>query len=360
MLTELNPTQILEYYGLNQPVNASPLGDVVSTIVNTGLSISTVITKVLFTITKFILNTAFNIFCFTCTIVMSFMFDLAELTASFVKHLIKFIKFSLKRMLLSTPAEALHGRKELAETPQAHRPKLLPRISLSMRKKIGAALVVICLASLVGAAYPFLGLEFNYALVSAKQNFIDSVASHAIIPLPTPSPDSFQNALRDNNGIPIIPVNTDFALIIPKIGINAPVIPGVNPTEPQGYEDALQKGVAHANTSFYPSENGTVYLFSHSTNYEWFVKDLNAVFYLLKNLRENDAVVIMYLGNRYTYRIRETRVVNNKEVAYLSPQAGKRNLILQTCWPPGTAWKRLLIFADLVDEQAATGFGTIM
>ncbi len=54
------------------------------------------------------------------------------------------------------------------------------------------------------------------------------------------------------------------------------------------------------------------------------------------------------------------KVAGAKEVAYLKPQAGARTLILQTCWPPGTYYKRMLIFADLIDVQEKKGFDEVV
>lgn len=223
-------------------------------------------------------------------------------------------------------------------------------------RKIGIALSMLAAGGLIGAILPFLNLEISYRFKTFTTKITEAVTSKNAAAI---SPDIVAvktaamefNPLFDNQGSPIDPVNRDFGLIIPSIGVNATVIPGVNPASSEGYLAALKEGVAHASTSYYPYENGTVYLFSHSTNYEWFVKDLNAVFYLLKNVSEGDLVVIMYLGNRYTYAIRETQVVGKREIAYLKPQPGSRNLILQTCWPPGTNSKRLLIFADLIEEK---------
>jgi sortase A len=172
-------------------------------------------------------------------------------------------------------------------------------------------------------------------------------------PLPKAVPVVF-NPLVTPDGGSIQPINTEFSLIVPKIGINAAVIPAVNPATPGEYLAALEKGIAHASTSYFPDEDGTVYLFSHSTNYDWFVDDLNAVFYLLKNLETGDLIVLFYKGERYTYRLKDKRVVAPTEVSYLVPQSGAKRLILQTCWPPGSTTERLLIFADLVEEQLAS------
>ena len=50
------------------------------------------------------------------------------------------------------------------------------------------------------------------------------------------------------------------------------------------------------------------------------------------------------------HRITDKRIVSPKDVSYLVPQTGKKSLILQTCWPPGSTTERLLLFADLVEE----------
>lgn len=168
-------------------------------------------------------------------------------------------------------------------------------------------------------------------------------------PLPKSVPVIF-NPLVTPDGASIAPVNTEFSLIIPNIGVNAEVIPAVNPADPKDYLAALDTGIAHASTSFFPDEDGTVYLFSHSTNYDWFVRDLNAVFYLLKNLETDDLIVLFYKGRQYTYRLTDKKIVSPSDVSYLVPQSGAKRLILQTCWPPGSTSERLLIFADLVDS----------
>ncbi len=234
--------------------------------------------------------------------------------------------------------------------------------SFSLNQMLGVTLITIALGAALAAIYPFLQLELGYQWISFQEQlavFAKGQTQTAASPTPLPLAPEF-NPLVDPKGNPITPVNRDFSLVIPAIGVNAAVIPGVNPASKPGYTESLTKGVGHASTSFYPNENGTVYLFSHSTNYEWFVKDLNAVFYLLKNLEPGDAVVVMYLGDRYTYRIREKKVVKAREVGYLQPQAGIRSLVLQTCWPPGSSYERLLIFADLYEAKHYGNFDEVI
>lgn len=213
---------------------------------------------------------------------------------------------------------------------------------------LGLSLLALGLGGMVGPVIPALRMESSYAVKQAAAYF--HVSAEAAKPLPKSVPVVF-NPLVAASGAVITPVNLDFSLVIPAIGVNAPVVANVNPADPGAYKVALLQGVAHASTSTLPDQSGTVYLFSHSTNYDWFVKNLNAVFYLLKNLKEGDLIVLIYKGKQYSYRLRETRVVASTEVSYLVPQSTKKSLILQTCWPPGSVSERLLVFADFVQEQ---------
>lgn len=214
---------------------------------------------------------------------------------------------------------------------------------------IGLGLVAFALGGIVGPLAPVVAMESSYYIGKA-QELVQKQEKIAEKPLPKSIPVVF-DPLVAPDGSTIIPVDTDFNIIVPKIGINAKVVGNVDPTDPNDYARALKEGVAHASTSFFPDQNGVVYLFSHSTNYEWFVKDLNAIFYLLKNLEAGDKIVLMYKGKQYTYQLTEKRIVAPTETSYMMPIENTRMLILQTCWPPGSTTERLLLFANLVNEQ---------
>jgi LPXTG-site transpeptidase (sortase) family protein len=217
---------------------------------------------------------------------------------------------------------------------------------------LGFILLALGLGGMFGPLIPALRLESAYAIAQAS-SYIEATIHPILKEAPTlpPSAPVVFNPLVGPDGSSIEPVNREFSIIVPTVGINAPVIANVDPARPDQYAAALLQGVAHASTSFLPDADGTVYLFSHSTNYDWFVKDLNAVFYLLKNLKEGDLMVIYYEGKQYAYKLRETRVVQPSEISYLVPTEGKKSLILQTCWPPGSTTERLMLFADFVSEQ---------
>ena len=144
----------------------------------------------------------------------------------------------------------------------------------------------------------------------------------------------------------MIPGNTNFWIAIPKIGASAEVIPNVDPGNETEYLAALKKGVAHAKGSVFPGIMGTTYLFAHSTDNFWDVGRYNAVFYLLKDMVPNDAITVFFNNKRYDYSVQSVQIVDPDEVSYLvNAQKTQEQLVLQTCWPPGTTLKRLLVVA---------------
>lgn len=224
----------------------------------------------------------------------------------------------------------------------------------SWTKLLGVGMIALAIGGLSAPLLPRVRLESHFYLTQlrtqgqALRGYLGRAAGE--VQPPQPAIPALFDPLKQPDGSVIEPVDKKFSLIIPNIGVNAAVIPSVNPTKPGEYIEALKKGIAHSSLSYFPDEDGTTYLFSHSTNYDWFVSDLNAIFYLLKNLEEGDLAVIYYKGAPYTYKITGKQVVKPSEIEYLVPQAGARRLILQTCWPPGSVAERLLIFADLVED----------
>ena len=144
----------------------------------------------------------------------------------------------------------------------------------------------------------------------------------------------------------IIPVNYEFAIVIPKIYANAPIISNIDPYDSKQYLPVLKKGVAHAKGTSFPGEGKTIYLFAHSTDAFYNVGTYNAVFYLIGKLQSGDEVDIYFKGSLYRYYVVSNKIVSPSAVDYLENQ-DKEILILQTCYPPGTTIKRLIVTALL-------------
>ena len=145
----------------------------------------------------------------------------------------------------------------------------------------------------------------------------------------------------------ITPVSTDFGIIIPKIDVNASVHGDVDVTNQAAYFEALKHGAAHAKGTVYPGQNGNSFIFAHSTLNFWDIARYQAVFTLLRKLEPGDRIITFYKGQRYDYIVKEKKIVDPTDVSSLSPVADGRQLTLQTCDPPGTSLKRLLVIAKM-------------
>lgn len=184
---------------------------------------------------------------------------------------------------------------------------------------------------------------------------IQKTLSNEVSPQPTGQTQNNTQPVDNNNSFAnlhaaentIIPVSTDYGIVIEKIEANAKIIPGVNPANEKDYVQALTKGVAEALGSTKPGEKGNLYLFSHSTDAPWNIIRYNAIFYLLNKLEAGDRVVIFYLGRRYDYIVFDKNIVEPSDVSYLTNRYDAPVLTLQTCDPPGTLFKRLVVRARL-------------
>lgn len=168
-----------------------------------------------------------------------------------------------------------------------------------------------------------------------------------LLPKPTDVvPDTFFGQLTGGNSIEFLsPVSTEFGIIIPKIGANAPILPNVDAGVPGVYLPALQKGVAHAAGTVFPGVSGNIFLFAHSTDAFWNISRYNAIFFLLKELEKGDEIDLFFQGKRHIYRVVNTMVVDPSQTQYLTDRTPYEQLTLQTCWPPGTTLQRLLVIA---------------
>lgn len=151
---------------------------------------------------------------------------------------------------------------------------------------------------------------------------------------------------------PLAPPNKDFSIVIPKIAAVAPIIANVDPNSPKIYLPALKKGVAQARGTPNPMEVGNMYLFAHSTDAFWDVNTYNAVFYLIGKLENGDEIDVFWKGNLYKYKVYDKKVVEPTDSQYLGPLIeGEKTLTLQTCYPPGTTLKRLVVLSKQINTQ---------
>ncbi len=221
-------------------------------------------------------------------------------------------------------------------------------------RTVGNFLVLFALYGLFATFGPALYYEVSYRVIQAR-------GVHYSVPSSTSKfgelldrekgithfgNPSFAQVLTGSTEQILIPPDTEFSIVIPKIGASAKVFPNIDPTDEKAFLPILFKGVAHAQGTVFPGTPGSTYLFAHSTDNFWDVGRYNAVFYLLKDLDVGDEVIVFFHNARHNYIVQDKKIVAPEDTsAILNSHGGPEQLILQTCWPPGTAWKRLLIYA---------------
>lgn len=161
-------------------------------------------------------------------------------------------------------------------------------------------------------------------------------------------PSSFANVSTSENII--TPVSTEYGIVIEKINANARIVSNVDPSDEKTYLAALTQGVAEAQGSTPPGQPGNLYLFSHSTDAPWNMIRFNAIFYLLKELEVGDRVVIFRGNIRFDYVVFDKNIVSPNDTSYLTNRYDTPVLTLQTCDPPGTLLRRLVVRAKLVSS----------
>jgi LPXTG-site transpeptidase (sortase) family protein len=212
------------------------------------------------------------------------------------------------------------------------------RVFYHTMRILGISLVASAIVGVILAYGPVFREETRYA-------FTESSLENSPIAVPDVSANTFNEVQKETNTLGI---SATFSVVIPKIDAKSNVIANVDTTNKKEYLNALTNGVAHAKHTYFPGQGKEIFLFSHSTDTPLNIARYNAVFYLLGKLEKEDDVVIFFENKKYHYKVSETKTVFADDTSFLTDNYDEETLILMTCTPPGTTWKRLLIFAKLV------------
>jgi len=265
--------------------------------------------------------------------------------------------------------EPAHGKEEEGK----EQTKTLPPKEKTRSKKIMDALLlsleVVALAGLVGvlvASY-FNLKELNSEVSLAQQNVVEQQAAPAPVATPPISvarlPGGHSPPTSPGGAVPDVPPHLQqwvqsgspsstnllgmgaigvqpkdsmppTRIVIPKIGVNAPIINGV------GWED-LKKGVGHLPGSANPGERGNLYLAAHNDIY-------GEIFRHLEDLEVGDEYFIYAGEEEFRYVVQEKRIIGPTDVdvmlATTEPVA-----TLQTCTPYMVDTHRLIVIGELAD-----------
>jgi LPXTG-site transpeptidase (sortase) family protein len=207
---------------------------------------------------------------------------------------------------------------------------------------------IILVWGVLGVYVPVIVAELKYRAESTKESFREVVPAGLVPQL------SFVSLPAWVSG---------YAIEIPKIGVKERVVEGVSVVDEAGYMKALNEGVAQAQGTGLPGEQRTQYYFAHSSGLPFW--GTRAVVFALLNKLENGDEIIVYRDNqKFVYLVSDKMVVNPDKVEWLRSENTEERVVLQTCWPIGTNWKRLLVIAEpikptLSGVDRGRGFGKI-
>ncbi len=182
----------------------------------------------------------------------------------------------------------------------------------------------------------FLAAEVQYSLGMTP------TVSPAISPTPviSPIPEKAEIKTSDNA-----------VLTIGKIGVSAPIVFGVSDKTKDIYGN-LPRGVVHYSLSPKPGEKGVSIILGHSSDYPWKKNAYGSAFALLGKLAPGDRLQVQYdNGTVLTFEVKQSLIFApfSDDSRLKKIEGGTdSSLVLVSCWPVGTAYKRIAIEATLV------------
>lgn len=183
-------------------------------------------------------------------------------------------------------------------------------------------------------------LQYNRLLVAQVKAYV------------SPGSISPQNVILDPAAS--TKVGPEPRIVIPKINVDAPVVYDVPSLEESVIQNKLRDGVVHypiPGANSVPGQQGNTVLLGHSSNDVFDDGDFKFVFVQLDKLNVGDSFYMHYGGTRYTYSVKEKKVIMPNEVSQLIIDSPTPLATLVTCTPPGTALKRLVVIAEQISPD---------
>jgi len=148
----------------------------------------------------------------------------------------------------------------------------------------------------------------------------------------------------------LLPEAEDNLLIIPRIEIKAPIV-WDSPWTGEKMLQNLRRGVIHLSDTAKPDEIGNVVIAGHSSTAIWDRDNrFGKIFANLNELKIGDLIELHFNRQAHFYEVKKVFEVKKDEV-WVTEKTETPILTLITCTPIGTAQKRLIVQAQLVDKR---------
>jgi len=240
---------------------------------------------------------------------------------------------TLQQVTSTAPEETLSERQRVAK-------ELRDKVRITVEKqshkvKASSHFKPVMAAVTVGAIFLF--INYNQVLVGAVKQY---VAPGSVVTTPVIVEPNVQAS-----------IGPEPKIIIPKIGVEVPVVYDEPKVDEASYQKALERGVVRLGNTANPGTKGNIVIGGHSSNNVFNPGKYKYVFVNLRRLDVGDIFYLNYNGVRYTYKITVAKkIITPKDVSVLG-QTQAPTVTLFTCDPPGTNVNRLIVQAQQIDPS---------
>ena len=139
-------------------------------------------------------------------------------------------------------------------------------------------------------------------------------------------------------------------IYIDSLKITAPLV-YITDTGETAFQAGLLNGAVHYPNTARPGEFGNVFIFGHSSDYYWSKGKYKQIFAPLPKITKREEIAVTdNVGKPYTYQVTEAFVAEANDVKYLDQYNFQKKLLtVQTSYPVGSAKKRFVVLAELVE-----------
>ena len=169
-------------------------------------------------------------------------------------------------------------------------------------------------------------------IIGQKKDFIMTLIN--TISIKKEEKVEIETVIEDNKLKNYPEYGTSYATInIPKININLPVYYGDT-------KEILKKGVGHSSGSYFPGEGGSIVYMGHNSK---------KVFRNFSKIEKGDLINIKTDYGDFSYKVYDTKIVEETDINALPIQDNKEILMIYTCYPfnnIGYATQRYVVYAE--------------
>lgn len=169
-------------------------------------------------------------------------------------------------------------------------------------------------------------------IIGQKKDFIMTLIN--TISIKKEEKVEIETVIEDNKLKNYPEYGTSYATInIPKININLPVYYGDT-------MEILKKGVGHSSGSYFPGEGGSIVYMGHNSK---------KVFRNFSKIEKGDLINIKTDYGDFSYKVYDTKIVEETDINALPIQDNKEILMIYTCYPfnnIGYATQRYVVYAE--------------